>query len=87
MGWVTGITGLFVLVIALVVVMAWAVSSGRVSVSWQEPYPDRAPRESLRWHRMEVTRLRTGPVQTASGSTPFNPHREHAHGRHEAQDR
>ena len=87
MGWMSGTTALFGLAIVGVLTSGWLLARGVICASWEKPYPNRT--QPLDVPGVECERLDTesGQVIDDPDTIPLHPHREHAHGRHEAQDR
>lgn len=92
MTWVTPMTGVFALVIVVVLGCGWWITTGRVVATFDRPYP---PEQSTPWRsdvECETKKFAAGPendedIATDPPRSTLDPHREHAHGRHETQDR
>ena len=87
MSWMSPVTGLFAVVIGVVLVVAWAVSSGRIRTGWTAPYAPAEPWRAdpgIEWdtHVVEPRSAQPDPDRLLPTHT-----QEHAHGRHEAQNR
>lgn len=82
MGWVTGVTWLLVAVAAAVVLLAVAVSTGRAGAHLPGSTRLR-DRESLG----ALERLDGSGIEWSQQRISTEQIREHAHGRHETQDR
>ncbi|HLS26197.1 MAG TPA: hypothetical protein VK063_10025 [Beutenbergiaceae bacterium] len=87
-------TGVFALAIVAVLVVAWLASSGRMHLSWppeqQRPEPaDRSFSHARAVPGIEWDIHDPEPSARATRDERFDPTRpqEHAHGRHEAQNR
>lgn len=100
MTWVTPMTGVFALVIVVVLGCGWWITTGRLVATFDRPYPPeqstpRRPEQSTPWRsdvEWDTKKFATGPendedIATDPLRSTLDPHREHAHGRHETQDR
>ncbi|TDE97526.1 hypothetical protein EXU48_04915 [Occultella glacieicola] len=83
MSWVTWVTGVFALMIVVVLVVAWLVSTGRIGGA-----AEAGRRTGIEWAEQSTT-PGTSADNVASNreGAPPDDSREFAHGRHEAQDR
>ena len=79
--WVTWVTWFFLAVIVAVVVVAWLVSSGRIHASMEDPYGP-----GIEWHEQNAEPPSDGAPSERPRPAYHPTRREHADGRHEAQD-
>ncbi|WP_157612312.1 hypothetical protein [Ruania albidiflava] len=81
MGWVTEVTWMLLAVVAGVLLVAGLVSTGRISAHLPPPSRARARREEA-----TLEPSRGSGIEWGEQSVSTEQIREHAHGRHEAQD-